>query len=81
LKAPGWKWQLIVVAQNANTPVNGDAERVVVLENRNGAIQIRSSGSSTGAEIQHCGAIEQPHVRADIQNIMEGGIRAFMQRC
>lgn len=80
LRASRWKRQLIVVTHNANIPVNGDAERVVVLENRNGAIQIRSSGSSTGAEIQHCGAIEQPHVRADIQNIMEGGIRAFMQR-
>jgi len=50
------------------------------LKNRNGAIQIRSSGTSAGAENQHCGTIELPEVRADIQNIMEGGIRAFMQR-
>ncbi len=69
-----------LITHNANIPVNGDAERVVVLENRNGAIQIRSSGTCAGAETQHCGAIELPQVRADIQNIMEGGIRAFMQR-
>ncbi len=80
LRASRWKRQLIIVTHNANIPVNGDAESVVVLENRDGAIRIRSSNSCREKEVQHCGAIELPYVRADIQNIMEGGIRAFLQR-
>lgn len=80
LRASRWKRQLIVVTHNANIPVNGDAEQVVVLENRDGAIRVRTSSLSDGTEAQHCGAIELPYVRGDIQNIMEGGIRAFLQR-
>jgi transcription initiation factor IIE alpha subunit len=30
--------------------------------------------------IEHIGALEQPHVRRDIQQIMEGGIVAFVRR-
>lgn len=80
LRASRWKRQLIVVTHNANIPVNGDAERVIVLENRDGAIRCRTSETEEGQKVEHCGAIELPTVRADIQNIMEGGIRAFIQR-
>lgn len=80
LRASRWKRQLIVVTHNANIPVNGDAERVVVLENQGGAIRVRTSLADAGRTALHCGAIEVPEVRTDIQNIMEGGIRAFIQR-
>lgn len=83
LRASRWNRQVIVVTHNANIPVNGDAERIVVLENQDGEIRVRSSpAAETGEEdrIPHCGAIEVNCVREDIQNIMEGGIRAFVQR-
>jgi hypothetical protein len=75
LRMSRWKRQLIIVMHNANIPVNGDADRVIVLENLNNAICVRSS--SLG---DHCGPIEFAHVRQDIQNIMEGGIEAFAKR-
>jgi DNA repair ATPase RecN len=83
LRASRWKRQLIVVTHNANIPVNGDAERVLVLENNAGSLRIRQSSQTLhgiATVVQHCGAIELPYVRKDIQNIMEGGIPAFMQR-
>jgi hypothetical protein len=72
--------QVIVATHNANIPVNGDAERVVVLENSGGALRIRATSLPGGRMLPHCGAIELQPVREDIQNIMEGGIRAFVQR-
>lgn len=75
LRASRWKRQLIVITHNANIPVNGDAEHVIVLENRAGALKVRETDGS-----KHAGAIENKYVREDIQNIMEGGIRAFIQR-
>jgi hypothetical protein len=72
-----------VVSHNANIPVNGDAERVIVLENKDGALQVRQSITTRDGvphQILHCGAIEMKDVREDIQNIMEGGIPAFIQR-
>ena len=83
LRASRWKRQIIVITHNANIPVNGDAERVVVLENKLDSLQVRHSVRTLdGIEqnIPHCGAIEVKLVREDIQNIMEGGIRAFVQR-
>lgn len=83
LRASRWKRQIIVVTHNANIPVNGDAERVLVLENKLGALQVRESVVSTATgdqKVPHCGAIELAKVREDIQNIMEGGIHAFVQR-
>lgn len=81
LRASRWKRQLIVVTHNANIPVNGDAERVIVLENRSGVLRVRASarGGDT-VPVQHIGAIENRAVREDIQNIMEGGVRAFVLR-
>jgi hypothetical protein len=83
LRASRWHRQIVVVTHNANVPVNGDAERVIVLENINGALQIREStalNAGTPQRVLHCGAIERKPVREDIQNIMEGGILAFVQR-
>jgi energy-coupling factor transporter ATP-binding protein EcfA2 len=83
LRASRWKRQIIVISHNANIPVNGDAERVIVLENKSGVLQVRHSAKEIGGVLQripHCGAIEIGTVREDIQNIMEGGIPAFIQR-
>lgn len=83
LRASRWTRQIIVVTHNANIPVNGDAERVVVLENSSGALRVRETVRDVGGRTvrtPHCGAIEMKLVREDIQNIMEGGIRAFVQR-
>ncbi len=83
LRSSRWKRQIIVVTHNANIPVNGDAERVIVLENEGGCLRVRQTTyKHNGREltVPHSGAIEVQLVRADIQNIMEGGIRAFVQR-
>lgn len=73
-----WRRQLIVVTHNANIPVNADAERVIVLENGDSGVRVRrESGESS---TPHCGPIENALVRADIQQIMEGGVEAFVRR-
>ena len=84
LRTSRWSRQLIVVTHNANIPVNGDADRVIVMENIGGNIAVRRTRSEfpDGSEVDviHTGPIELPAVRTDIQNIMEGGIIAFVNR-
>jgi hypothetical protein len=83
LRACRWTRQVIVATHNANIPVNGDAENVIVLENKDGALRIRTTVVQVDggeASAQHVGAIENKLVREDIQNIMEGGVRAFVLR-
>jgi energy-coupling factor transporter ATP-binding protein EcfA2 len=75
-----WTRQLVVVTHNANIPVNADAERVIVLENHGGGIRVRQTPADNGEAVVHVGALEQPHVRRDIQQIMEGGVVAFVRR-
>lgn len=82
LRTSRWTRQLIVVTHNANIPVNADAERTIVLENARRGIAIRTSPPE-GVESnphEHCGPLEDARVRADIQQIMEGGIDAFVRR-
>lgn len=67
--------QIIVVTHNANIPVNGDADRICVLENRGQALQVAKSG---GQEVD--GPVEINAVREAIQRIMEGGVAAFVAR-
>ncbi|GAB3142745.1 TrlF family AAA-like ATPase [Microbispora hainanensis] len=74
LRKSRWKRQLIVVTHNANIPVLGDADRVIVLENVGNTIRIKTSGRA------HVGPIDVPEVRTDIQNVMEGGVKAFIKR-
>jgi ABC-type enterochelin transport system ATPase subunit len=74
-RASRWKQQIIVITHNANIPVNGDANQVVVLENVDQTLRIRTS-EKDGKTIHYCGPIELLEVRNDIQNIMEGGIPA-----
>jgi energy-coupling factor transporter ATP-binding protein EcfA2 len=80
LRASRWRRQLIVVSHNANVPVNGDADRVIVLENVDGSLRVRSTPDIDGVSREHCGAIEVDVVRTDIQKIMEGGVIAFQKR-
>lgn len=75
LRGSRWRRQIIVATHHANIPVNGDAERVIVLENPAGLFRIRASDGEP-----HVGAIEKQTVRHDIQDIMEGGVRAFVNR-
>ena len=70
-----WKRQLIVVTHEANIPVNTDAEVVVVLENAEGQLRImKREGEAT------TGPIDNPEVRKSIQELLEGGVRAFVNR-
>jgi energy-coupling factor transporter ATP-binding protein EcfA2 len=84
LRTSRWSRQLIIVTHNANIPVNGDADRVIVMENAGGRIAVRMSPSAVSVNqstvIIHSGPIEIPEVRADIQEIMEGGVAAFVSR-
>jgi DNA repair ATPase RecN len=81
LRASRWRRQLIVVSHNANIPVLGDADQVITLENRGADLAVRESdvGSETDP-VPHIGPVEYGFVRRDIQNIMEGGVVAFIQR-
>jgi chromosome segregation protein len=67
------KRQLIFTSHNANLVVNGDAELVLVCDNR-------ASGDQSGGEIRLQGAIDIPEVREAITRVMEGGERAFRLR-
>lgn len=70
-----WKRQLIVVTHEANIPVNTDAETVVVLENAEGRLRVVSrDGKATS------GPIDNIEVRKSIQDLLEGGVRAFVNR-
>ncbi|WP_321943309.1 TrlF family AAA-like ATPase [Paraburkholderia tropica] len=80
LRDSRWRRQLIVVSHNANIPVLGDADEVVTLENKRGALAVRSSGETSETSVAHVGPVEYGVVRNDIQNIMEGGVTAFVQR-
>lgn len=84
LRQSRWHRQLIVVSHNANIPVLGDAEQVVALENKEGALAVRRT-EVTGTDgvtqtLLHVGPVENVHVRNDIQAIMEGGVAAFVRR-
>jgi DNA repair ATPase RecN len=80
LRDSRWRRQLIVVSHNANIPVLGDADQVITLENRSGALAVRTSHSKSTGSVPHVGPVEYDFVRNDIQNIMEGGVTAFIQR-
>lgn len=81
LRLSRWVRQVIVVTHNANIPVNADAERVIVLENGKVGIKVRTTGDLETDQVRtHCGPLENDLVRADIQQIMEGGVEAFVRR-
>lgn len=65
--------QLIFSSHNANLVVNGDAELVVVCENR-------QQGDQSGGYVGHQGAIDVEEIRAAVTQVMEGGEEAFKLR-
>ncbi|MDR3572291.1 MAG: AAA family ATPase [Anaerolineaceae bacterium] len=74
-----WNRQIIIATHNANIPVNGDAENIIVMENTNNTVRVKTSFVNE-QEFPHCGAIEETMIREDVQEIMEGGVYAFVQR-
>ena len=70
-----WKRQLIVVTHEANIPVNTDAERTIVLENTGGSLRVVERDGH-----KRSGPIDDPEVRKEIQGLLEGGVRAFVNR-
>ena len=75
LRRSRWSRQLIVVTHNANIPVLGDAEQIVVMEARGGNLRVRQTQG-----MRHTGPLENAAVRKDIQEVMEGGVAAFIMR-
>lgn len=61
--------QIIIVTHNPNIVVNGDAEKLIALDFRNGQIQISSDG-----------CLQDRNIRKEICTIMEGGKDALKQR-
>ena len=76
LRRARWNRQLVVITHNANIPVNGDADRVIVLENTGNTLAVRTDEEDRSVD----GPVELPAVRMAIQDIMEGGVEAFVAR-
>ncbi len=62
--------QFVIATHNANIPILGDAEQIVVLDAREQGGQVRS-------EIRARGSIDAPTVRDAAEHILEGGREAF----
>lgn len=61
--------QIIVVTHNANIPVNGDSEHIVVMNPETEKVKIKEVGS-----------VEKKEIKNEICKVMEGGIEAFTMR-
>lgn len=66
--------QIIIVTHNANLIVNADAEQVVIA-----SCGPHESGGLPRLSYES-GGLEDPHIRAQVCNILEGGQRAFLER-
>jgi energy-coupling factor transporter ATP-binding protein EcfA2 len=75
LRKSRWERQVIIVTHNANIPVLSDAEQIVVLEAHEGSLRVKESDGQP-----HIGPIEVMKVRHEIQNVLEGGVAAFITR-
>jgi len=65
------KRQCIIATHNANIPVLGDAELIQLLSAEYGKIMIDNCNR---------GSIDNPKLRVPVENILEGGKDAFMER-
>ena len=63
------KRQLIIATHNANIPVLGDAEQIIVFEVQNGCCNVIDRGS-----------IDKKTISSHVKEIMEGGKEAFRRR-
>ena len=61
--------QIIVVTHNANIPVNGDSEQIIIMDTESKTIQVKESGT-----------IENSTIKEEICKVMEGGTEAFEMR-
>lgn len=64
--------RVIVVTHNADVAVNGDAEMVLPL---------KAAGAVGQARVQGAASIQNKQARQAICDMLEGGERAFEQRC
>jgi energy-coupling factor transporter ATP-binding protein EcfA2 len=69
LKKAKDKRQIIVVTHNANIPVNGDAEYIISM-----------SSDTNMLTVLHTGTVEQPVIKKEICDVMEGSEQAFQMR-
>lgn len=67
--------QLIVVTHDPNIPVNGDAELIYSLAAVDGRGAVKEVGGQPAV-----GALDEPYVRAAVEEIMEGSEQAFLRR-
>ncbi len=58
--------QLIIATHNANIPVPGDAEQIIIFDNQKGRCNIVDRGS-----------IDKKTIRSHVKEIMEGRQRSF----
>jgi ABC-type Mn2+/Zn2+ transport system ATPase subunit len=61
--------QIIVVTHNANIPVNGDAEYILSMDSDSKMLKVFCSGT-----------VEQPVIKKEICDVMEGSEQAFDMR-
>jgi len=61
--------QFVIATHNANIPVIGDSEQIIVLESEEGVCKIVDTGS-----------VDKVSIRNHVKNIMEGGEEAFRLR-
>jgi len=61
--------QIIVVTHNANIPVNGDAEYILSMDSESKKLKVLCSGT-----------VEQPEIKKEICDVMEGSEQAFDMR-
>jgi len=64
------KRQFVIATHNANIPVIGDSEQIIVLESEEG----------TTCKIVDTGSVDKVSIRNHVKNIMEGGEEAFRLR-
>lgn len=61
--------QFLIATHNANIPVSGDAELIIVL-----------AANEKGGWVEKTGSIDDPALREPVENILEGGPDAFLIR-
>ena len=61
--------QIIVVTHNANIPVNGDAEYIISMDSESRTLNVIQTGT-----------VEQPTIKKEICDVMEGSEQAFKMR-
>lgn len=75
LRATKFGRQFLFTTHNANIPVLGDAEAIAVMESQGSP----SDEGGHASFVAH-GSIDDPFVRAHVEDLLEGGREAFEQR-